>query len=210
MGLQIWIMEVQSRRLRTAASRGDMRTCIDARNAGGAVTFVPQDDPDGKSTLHVAAEGNSFEVVEWLLREGANADLLDAMGRTALHGACADGTANAVRAMVQGGIALDTPDAVENWTGLHFAAAYNHVACVQLMLAGGANPNAEDKWGRSPSYIASQRGNIAVVAELVDASANVELPTKDGATAFDFPKSEKVVAALNNGLGSNAQRAVTL
>merc|ERR1711865_1211416 len=75
-------MEVQSRRLRTAALRGDMYTAREARTAGGAVTFVPQDDPDGKSTLHVAAEGNNFEMVAWLLKEGANADLLDAMGRT--------------------------------------------------------------------------------------------------------------------------------
>jgi len=206
MGELHFTMEVQSRRLRTAALRGDMYTAREARTAGGAVTFVPQDDPDGKSTLHVAAEGNNFEMVAWLLKEGANADLLDAMGRTALHGACADGTVNAVRAFVQGGVALDTSDAVENWTGLHFASAYNHVACVQLLLAGGANPNIEDKWGRASTYIASQRGHVAVVAELVDASANVELCAKDGATAFDFPRSEAVVAALNVGLEWNAHK----
>ena len=110
----------------------------------------------GKSTLHVAAEGNSFEVVSYLLKEGANPELLDAMGRTALHGAAADGCTDAVRAFVQGGAALDTQDAVEQWTALHFASAYNKLGCVELCLAGGANPNIADKWGRTPAYLASQ------------------------------------------------------
>jgi len=38
-------MEIQSRRLHDAAARGAMDVCLDARNAGGAVTFVPQDAP---------------------------------------------------------------------------------------------------------------------------------------------------------------------
>jgi len=36
-------MEIQSRRLHDAAARGAIDVCLDARNAGGAVTFVPQD-----------------------------------------------------------------------------------------------------------------------------------------------------------------------
>ena len=38
-------MEVQSRILRNAAAKGDLAVCLEARNAGGAVTFVPQDAP---------------------------------------------------------------------------------------------------------------------------------------------------------------------
>eukprot|EP00658_Telonema_sp_P-2_P019917 TRINITY_DN17832_c0_g1_i3.p2 TRINITY_DN17832_c0_g1~~TRINITY_DN17832_c0_g1_i3.p2 ORF type:complete len:211 (-),score=37.23 TRINITY_DN17832_c0_g1_i3:407-1039(-) len=202
-------MEVQSRRLRSAAARADLQLCEEARAHGGAVTFVEQDDPHAKSTLHAAAEGNDYDTVAWLLKEGANSELLDALGRTALHGACADGSANSVRAFVQYGAQLDTPDAVENWSPLHFASAYNHVSCVQLLLAGGADANAVDKWGRTPSYIASQRGNVKVVAELVTAGCDVERSAKDGANPFDYPRSATVVAALNLGLEYNSYKLTT-
>merc|ERR1711934_1084320 len=126
-------MEVQSRRLRDAASRGALDVCLTARNSGGAVTFVPQDAPEGNSTLHVAAAGNYGDVVGWLVREGANVDLLDHLGRTALHYAAADGSTAALEALVKGGVGLDTTDAVEKWTGLHYASAYGKSACVQLL-----------------------------------------------------------------------------
>ena len=41
----IYQMEIQSRRLHDAAQRGAIDVCKDARNAGGAVTFVPQGAP---------------------------------------------------------------------------------------------------------------------------------------------------------------------
>merc|ERR1711871_1900588 len=193
-------MEVQSRRLRDAAARGALDVCLHARNAGGAVTFVPQDAPEGNSTLHVAAAGDHGEVVAWLCREGANVDLLDHLGRTALHHSAADGAISAVEALVKSGIDLDTTDSVEKWTALHYAATYGKTACVQLLCAGGANANLKDAFGRTPLYLASQRGHTQAVATLVAAGADVESQANDGCTAFDFPRTESIVANLNEGL----------
>ena len=88
----------------------------------------------------------------------------------------------------------------EKWTALHYAAAYNKVACVKLLCAGGAEVNVKDAFGRSPLYLASQRGNSAVVASLVEEGADVESEANDGCTAFDFPRNENIVANLNAGL----------
>ena len=50
------VMEIQSRRLHDVAARGAMDVCLDARNAGGAVTFVPQDAPvSPRAAKHGAA-----------------------------------------------------------------------------------------------------------------------------------------------------------
>merc|ERR1712205_64011 len=165
--------EVQSRRLRDAAARGALDVVLHARNAGGAVTFVPQDAPEGNSTLHVASATNNGELVGWLVREGANVDLLDQLGRTALHYAAADGHTDSLEALVKGAVGLDTTDAVEKWTALHYASSYGKTSCVQLLCVGKANPNLKDKFGRTPLYLASQRGHTAVVAALVGAGADV-------------------------------------
>lgn len=55
------------------------------------------------------------------------------------------------------------PDASqEKWTALHYASSYGKTSCVQLLCAGKANPNLKDKFGRTPLYLASQRGHTAV------------------------------------------------
>lgn len=71
---------------------------------------------------------------------------------------------------------------------------------MELLCAGGAEVNVKDAFGRSPLYLASQRGNSAVVTALVNAGADVEAEANDGCTAFDFPRNETIVANLNAGL----------
>merc|ERR1712178_195623 len=204
------IMEVQSHRLRDAAGAGALDVCLHARNAGGAVTFVPQNAQDGKSTLHLAAQGNHGDIVGWLVREGANVDLLDHLGRTALHCAAADGATLSVEALVKSGIGLDTTDAVEKWTALHYASAYGKTASIQLLCAGGADCSLKDAFGRTALYLASQRGHTRAVATLVANGVDVEAQANDGATAFDFPRTEAIVANLNEGLERRAQELAAL
>lgn len=128
-----------------------------------------------------------------------------------------------MEALAKAGTGLDTTDSVEKWTALHYSAAYGKAECVQLLCAGastppraclphhltvqclpffsgGANVNCKDGFGRSPLYLASQRGHAKVVATLVAAGADVEAEANDGCTAFDFPRTEHIVANLNEGL----------
>jgi ankyrin repeat protein len=75
-------------------------------------------------------------------------------------------------------------------------ASYTH----HTKCTGGANVNVKDAFGRSPLYLASQRGHKEVVATLVASGADVEAEANDGCTAFDFPRTEAIVANLNEGL----------
>lgn len=58
-------------------------------------------------------------------------------------------------------------------TLLHEAAGHGNLAVVSLLLAAGADPNAEDKFGHRPLYsAANEHGTAAVVRALVQAGAD--------------------------------------
>jgi hypothetical protein len=62
------------------------------------------------------------------------------------------------------------------------AAAGGHVAVVDLLLANGADVNAQAKPGHSALYFAAQSGHAGIVRELLQKGANVDMQTKWGAT----------------------------
>ncbi|XP_037776643.1 ankyrin repeat and SOCS box protein 10-like [Penaeus monodon] len=65
-----------------------------------------------------------------------------------------------------------TPDARDlpayiYWTPLHLAAFGGHKAVVDVLVAGGSDPNARDSDERTPLHLAASRGHKAVVDVLV-------------------------------------------
>ena len=64
-----------------SAKKGDM----DYVAYGVSTGDINKVNKDGKTALHVAAEAGQFEIVAFLLRLGANKELLDHDGRTALN-----------------------------------------------------------------------------------------------------------------------------
>src|ERR671930_97021 len=76
----------------------------------------------------------------------ANPGLLEALGRgdhDALVHAAGIGKTEAVRAMLEVGFPTDVLSEEFNETALHAAAWYGYAASVELLLAAGADPNAE-------------------------------------------------------------------
>lgn len=64
-----------------AAKQGDMDYVAYAVSTGD----INKPNKDGKTALHIAAEAGQFDTVAFLLRLGANKELLDHDGRTALN-----------------------------------------------------------------------------------------------------------------------------
>ncbi len=98
--------------------------------------FVAAVDRTGSSALHLAARFSHAEVVSLLLESGADANLVDRMGRTPLHLACA---------AAAGGL----PAARD---------------CVKRLVASGANANLADDMGLNPAQWAEQCGTVPSVS----------------------------------------------
>jgi acetoin utilization deacetylase AcuC-like enzyme/ankyrin repeat protein len=127
--------------------------------AGGA--SPSQVDACGKTPLHYAAVGCAgANLLDILLASPSASEavlLADKSGATALHDALRAGkvcAANAQKLIAKGGASLATAADVEGFTPLHLAAASGLEHEGKLLLALGADADAKDAIGRTPTDVA--------------------------------------------------------
>jgi ankyrin repeat protein len=114
-----------------------------------------------------------------------------------------------VRALAARHIDLNAPQS-DGTTALQWAAHWNDVEGVQLLLASGANPKLANRYGVSPLSEAASVGNAAIVEMLLKAGADPKtLTTADGETvlmtAARAGSVEAVKMLLAGGADVNAQ-----
>ena len=102
----------------------------------------------GATPLHLAARRDCVEIVEELIRAGADKDAVDDLGFSALHAALRDGADAAAQALIRAHakVRSDTRDGQSEYAlknrGQPLETALEHasITTVQLMLAAGADP----------------------------------------------------------------------
>jgi cytohesin len=114
------------------------------------------------SPLSCAARSGHLEVVEMLLRAGADTEVQDGEGRTVLMVAACEGHGPVVEALIAAGADLEMIDD-EGRTALHRAAEEGHAEVVEVLLRLGADARAADAHGRAPLRTARTRGHEDVV-----------------------------------------------
>lgn len=98
--------------------------------------------------LHLAAGYNNYEVVEYLLENGANVNSTDKGGLIALHNASSFGHLEIAAILIKYNTQVD---AVDKWgfTPLHEAAQKSRTQLCSLLLAHGANPFLTNQEGQT-------------------------------------------------------------
>lgn len=111
--------------------------------------------------LNLACEHGSVEIVELLLRNGAQV-LPDAEGLYPQHLVARSGqTPQLLLLLKQFGADLDQVDKLYGWTPLVHAASEGNVPCLQELLDTGANPNIVDEKDLTAMYYAAWEGHLA-------------------------------------------------
>ena len=127
---------------------------------------------DGRELLDAARRGDGG-AVRALLDAGADADVRQPDGATALHWAAHWDDAAMARLLVQAGAGVDAANAY-GVTPLSLAAANASAGMVELLLAAGADPNAARDSGETPLMRAASTGSVAAVAALLAVGAAVD------------------------------------
>lgn len=137
---------------------------------------------EGMTPLMNAALHNNAAACRLLLRAGADANMRDIYGRTALHYALRSLPAlirhpDALSALLAwGGTRADIPCSTPAEyaarfgladTALHYAVLLNKEDAVRLLLRYGADPAARDHAGRAPAELARQRGASPVIIKML-------------------------------------------
>ena len=134
----------------------------------------------GQTVLHRASWGGSAAVVKFLLDNGANTNIKDNEGNSALNVAAEKGFEPVVDKLLEEG-RMDCTAENQNQneiTPLHLAARSGQKRIVLSFLTRRAEVDATDIYGWSPLHYAAESGQRDVAEILLNHHANIEL--KDG------------------------------
>lgn len=156
-----------------------------------------------RAPLEHAAEKGNYDLVEKLLKAGANgsAGWKDCHGKTLLDAAAVGGDERVLKILLFSGgqpdINLKTT--TNKRTALHRAALGGHEAVARLLVLAGADVNALDSDGNSPLFFTSHHGSQRAVNNLLSFGANPNMRSVGGFTplyAASHVGNEHVVRAL--------------
>jgi ankyrin repeat protein len=160
--------------LHVAATRWDL-PLVEALVARGADVSRPR--ADGRTPYAVAELNGNRAVADWLLRNGASADLqpVDRLVAT-----CARGDLTAAQAMLAEQPGLRTAIRPEHYAVLHRAAERDEAEVVAALLACGFDPNrGDEEIGKTSLHSAAGAGAANVVRVLIAHGASVAVQDRE-------------------------------
>lgn len=134
--------------------------------------------------LIASALRGDTDSVRSLLDKGANVNIKDVHGNTALNWASAKGHIDIVKVLLAKGAEIDAKDAVIGFTPLISATKYGHTEIVKVLLDKEADVNAKDKNGDTTLMYAAKSGYTEIIELLLFRGADVNTKNKDGETAL--------------------------
>ena len=158
--------------------------------AGADVNFKT---PNGETPLMAAARSGKVDAAKLLLDAGADINAKETWGeQSALMWAAAQGQADMVKFLASKGANLNDHGKINQWerkviqeprpkdmnkggfTPLHYAAREGCSACVQNLLAAGADPDSEDPDRETPLLLALENLHFDTAAVLVTGGADLD------------------------------------
>jgi ankyrin repeat protein len=155
----------------------------EAANSGSMqkVKMLLEKDPElvnaigetGRMPLHWACKGVHFEIVEYLVANGADVNALDQNRIAPLHSIAARGHVQAAKLLIQNGAKIDIRGRRNN-TPLLYAAMNGEKDIAVLLLEHGADIEAKDDYKRTPLLlVARESGNVALARYLITKGADI-------------------------------------
>lgn len=134
-----------------------------------AVSIIDSQDEEGRTALHHGVMNGHAKIVSLLLNSGANLEVQ-----------------SAVEHFEPSSIICNAPvwSYSENWTALHFAAAYGNADIATILLHHGADIDAVDSHGQNCLHLASTKGTIETVRILLEHYPKLEAIDNVGARAL--------------------------
>ncbi|KAI1252570.1 hypothetical protein MGN70_007156 [Eutypa lata] len=126
---------------------------------------------NGQTALMIASQSVNLDLVEWLLKSGADTDVLDYIDASALYYVIRDGCVDVVAALLKKGARIGVAH-VSGEEHILFHAM-SHPEIVLLLLDYGADPNLANSTGNMAINMASSSGNVEVARMLIRKGADI-------------------------------------
>jgi len=196
----------------------------------GALIYAA--DKRGRTPLHVAAEVGLDNIASLLIDKGANVARRDRSGAVPLHLAAYNANTSTAIKLIERGSDVNAGDK-RGRRPLHLAALgeekippeardpnlfplpkrptknENRLAVMELLLARGADVEAQDRYGGTPLHAAAYAGRAYLVDLLLDKGAHIEAKNNNGRTplftAFEKDQSKAARLLIDRDADINAQ-----
>ncbi|XP_054638984.1 B-cell lymphoma 3 protein [Dunckerocampus dactyliophorus] len=163
-----------------------------------------------QTPLHLAVITQQVNMVDALLRAGADPSALDRNGQTAMHLCCEynhRGCLSVVLSLPSSSTCLEMRN-YEGLSPLHVAVIRSHTDLSTMLLDAGADINTMDiKSGQSPLILAVESNNAEMVHFLIESGCDVNRPSYSGNTALHSAcgrgQADMVRLLLKNGADSS-------
>lgn len=173
-----------------ACQRGDLEVVREMIH-GGQVNVSSDADREGVTGLHWAAINNRLNVVDFLVREGANVESkAGALEATPLHWAARYGFVYVVDYLLQHGASATTTDK-QGFNLLHLSVNSSNIMLVVYVLffvvsKGIIDIDYVDPKGRTALLWAAYQGDSLTVAALIKFNASVKIADEGGFTPLHW------------------------
>ena len=176
----------QTTTLVEAADKGDLAAVRRLLASGSA---VDDKDAKGQPPLVAAAYSGHSEVVELLLKSGADPNLSeDSEGFTPLMSAATNGHHGAVKLLLDAGARVDETDS-GGYTALLYAVGKGHQEVARILIpVSRAIDVRSKKNGWTALMHAAVRGDVEILRSLLAAGADPKLTSDAGKTALMYAR----------------------
>jgi ankyrin repeat protein len=163
----------------------------------------------GDTALHAAVREKNKEMVEFILKSGANVDMVDYSGNTPLYRALERHNGDAVQLLFQYG-AITEPQIQSSAKSLHHALFHGAGELVAILLEHGAKVEAKTNHGMTPFLQAASCGSVPALEALRAAGCDIHARDDMQRTALHHAAdghTDAVKALLRLGLDLNSRDA---
>uniref|UniRef100_A0A6Q2Z5B6 Non-specific serine/threonine protein kinase n=1 Tax=Esox lucius TaxID=8010 RepID=A0A6Q2Z5B6_ESOLU len=140
---------------------------------------INQPNKHGTPPLLIAAGCGNIQIINVLMRKGADIQAHDKCGANAIYYAGRHGHVETLRFLHESNCPLDVQDK-SGETALHVAARYGNVDVIQYLCSIHANPDLSDREQETPLHCASWHGYSAVARALCQAGCHVDARNREG------------------------------
>src|SRR5690606_3289357 len=162
-----------------------------------------------EAPLADAAMRGDVAAVQGLLSQGADPNIAQGDGMTALHWAAELGNAEMAGALIKAGATTEPVTRLGAYTPLHLAARGGHAEVVRILLDGGASPSAPTTTGAvTPLHFAATGASPEAALALLEHGADADArEARWGQTPLMFAaaagRSETIDVLLEHGADPN-------
>uniref|UniRef100_A0A8C4HHT0 Ankyrin repeat domain 28b n=1 Tax=Dicentrarchus labrax TaxID=13489 RepID=A0A8C4HHT0_DICLA len=178
------------------------RTCLHAAAAGGNLECLNlllntgadfnRKDSFGRTPLHYAAANCNYQCLFALVGSGASVNDLDERGCTPLHYAAASDTDGKSVVCLEYLLRNDANPGIrdnQGYNAVHYASAYGHRLCLELLMETSGTDILNDSDVRapvSPLHLAAYHGHHHAMEVLVQSLLDLDVRNSQGRTPLDL------------------------